>query len=336
MGRGEMEALLGTEIAGIRMRNPVLVCSGTWGNGREYAEWMDPGGLGGIITKSVTLRPCAGNPPPRLWETPCGMLNSIGLENPGLEVFLERDLPWLAGMGVPVWVNVAGFSEEEYAKVAGEVCAAGLAAALELNISCPNVRKRGMHFSASAEDAARLVSRVKERCDLPLFVKLSPRTADMKGMCAAVARAGADGLSLVNTLPAMAIDIEKGVPGLGNATGGLSGPAIHPVAVLAVWEAFASVDIPIIGMGGIWGWEDAVELIMAGASAVAVGTLNFVDPWAPLAVAEGIADFLSRKGIAGVAGLVGVAHRGGFGAQADGGGAGSQERTERHGKGEMI
>ncbi len=301
-----------TELAGIRMQNPVMVCSGTWGNGREYAEWIDPGALGGIITKSVTLRPCPGNPPPRIWETPSGMLNSIGLENRGLAAFLEEDLPWIAGFGVPVFVNVAGFSEEEYAEVAAEVCASGLAAAVELNISCPNVKKGGLHFSSSHEDAARMVSRVRERADLPVFVKLSPRLNDLKGMCAAVARAGADGLSLVNTIPAMSIDVERAVPRLGNVTGGLSGPAMHPVAVLAVWEAYQSVGIPIVGMGGIWGWEDAVEMIMAGATAVAVGTVNFVDPGAPLAVVEGIRGFMTRKGVARVGELVGLAHRGGF------------------------
>ena len=304
--------MLETEIAGIRMGNPVLVCSGTWGNGREYAEWIAPGELGGIVTKSVTLRPCPGNPPPRLWETPSGMLNSIGLENRGLERFLEEELPWLAGLGVPVWVNVAGFSEEEYAEVAKEICSSGLASALELNISCPNVERGGMHFSADREDAARLVARVRDACDLPLFVKLSPRAVDMGSICAAVAAAGADGLSLVNTLPAMAIDIERAAPRLGNVTGGLSGPAIHPVAVLAVWEAYRSVGVPIIGMGGIWGWEDAVEMLMAGASAVAVGTLNFVDPEAPRAVVMGIRGFLERKGLHGVSDLVGLAHRGGF------------------------
>ncbi len=294
------------------MKNPVLVCSGTWGNGREYSEWLDPGELGGIITKSVTLKPCAGNRPPRLWETPSGMLNSIGLENRGLEAFLEEELPWLAGFGVPVWVNVAGFSEEEYVQVATEISVSGLAAALELNISCPNVRKGGLRFSESLGDAVRLVARVREKAELPLFVKLSPRTADMKAMCVAMAGAGADGLSLVNTVPAMAIDIERAKPRLGNVTGGLSGPAIHPVAVLAVWEAYQSVDIPIIGMGGIWGWEDAVEMIMAGAGAVGVGTLNFVDPGAPLRIVEGIERFLARKGLARVTELVGLAHRGGF------------------------
>ncbi len=307
-----MASCLETEIAGIRMRNPVLVCSGTWGNGREYAEWIDPGELGGIITKSVTANPCAGNRPPRVWETPCGMLNSIGLENRGLKAFLDDDLPWLAGFGVPVWVNVAGFSEEEYVEVASEVGASGFASALELNISCPNVKKGGLHFSSHRDSATRLVSRVRECTDLPLFVKLSPRTPDMKDLCAAVAGAGADGLSLVNTMPAMAIDIERGVPRLGNVIGGLSGPALHPMAVLAVWEAYLSVDIPIIGMGGVWGWEDAVELIMAGARAVAVGTLNFVNPRAPLEVAKGIEAFLARKGLAGVSELVGMAHHGGF------------------------
>ncbi len=297
---------LRVEITGITLRNPVLVSSGTFGNGREMSSWLDISGLGGVITKAVTLAPCPGNPPPRIWETPSGMLNSIGLENVGLERFLAHDLPWLHATGVPVWVNVAGFTSEEYVEVAREVSRSGMASALELNISCPNVKKGGIHFSADVGEAARLVESVKAEAELPLYVKLSPRSGDPAGFAKAMVGAGADGLSLINTMPAMAVDVETARPRLGNVTGGLSGPAIHPVAVRMVWEVAREVDVPVIGMGGIWGWRDAVELLMVGAHAVAVGTLNLVDPHASLDIVAGIASFMRRKGYARVEEMVGI------------------------------
>ncbi len=305
---------LRVEISGISLQNPVLACSGTFGNGREMSAWMDIRRLGGVMTKAVTLDPCAGNPPPRVWETPSGMLNAIGLENKGLERFLEEDLPWLHDMGVPVWVNVAGFTAAEYVEVAREVSRAKIASALELNISCPNVKKGGLHFSADESEAERLVSAVKGAVDIPVYVKLSPRTGDLRGFAGAMVRAGADGISLINTMPAMAVDVETARPRLGNLTGGLSGPAIHPVAVQMVWEVAQEVDVPIIGMGGIWGWRDAVEMLMVGADAVAVGTLNFTDPTATLGVVEGIAAFMRRKGYRRVGELVDLARRGRSGA----------------------
>lgn len=298
---------LEVELSGITLKNPLLVCSGTYGNGREYEEWLDLERLGGLITKSVTLHPCAGNPPPRLWETPSGMLNSIGLENKGLDSFLTQDLPWLSRLDLPVWVNVAGFSPEEYVQVAKEISRSGEAAALELNISCPNVKKGGIQFSSDSREAARLVEQVKGVVDIPLYVKLTPRSGDIAVMAMAVAEAGADGLSLINTFPAMAVDIETAKPRLANVTGGLSGPAIHPIAVLMVWEVARAVELPIIGMGGIWSWQDAVEMMMVGADAVAVGTLNFADPAAPLEILDGLTGFLERKGMASVARLVGMA-----------------------------
>lgn len=304
---GDERIDLAVEVAGIRLKNPVLVCSGTFGNGREYAEWMDLRELGGIITKAVTLRPCPGNPPPRLWEVASGLLNSIGLENKGLEAFLAEDLPWLSRLDLPVWVNVAGFALEEYREVGKEVSRSGMASALELNISCPNVKEGGIHFSSRPEDAARVVAAVREVSDIPVFVKLSQRVSDMGGMAARVAEAGADGLSLINSVPAMAVDVETCRPRLANVSGGMSGPAIHPLAVMAVWEARQAVDIPIIGMGGIWSWRDAVELLMVGADAVAVGTLNFVRPGAPLEIRDGILDFMRRKGKTKVRDLVGAA-----------------------------
>ena len=300
---------LEVELSGITLKNPLLVCSGTYGNGREYEEWLDLERLGGLITKSVTLHPCAGNPPPRLWETPSGMLNSIGLENKGLDSFLTQDLPWLSRLDLPVWVNVAGFSPEEYVQVAKEISRSGKAAALELNISCPNVKKGGIQFSSDSREAARLVEQVKGVVDIPLYVKLTPRSGDIAVMAMAVAEAGADGLSLINTFPAMAVDIETAKPRLANVTGGLSGPAIHPIAVLMVWEVARAVELPIIGMGGIWSWQDAVEMMMVGADAVAVGTLNFADPAAPLEILDGLTGFLERKGMASVARLVDMAQR---------------------------
>jgi len=297
------------EMSGIGMKNPVMVCSGTFGNAREYAEWMDVEALGGLITKAVTLKPCSGNPPPRLWEVPSGLLNSIGLENPGLDAFMAEDLPWLHRLDVPVWVNVAGFRMEEYVTVAEEISCSGMADALELNISCPNVGSGGLHFSSRPEEAARLVSRVREKANIPLYVKLSPRITDIRKMALLMRKAGADGLSLINTFPAMAVDVETAKPRLANLSGGLSGPAIHSIAVMAVWEVAEEVDLPIIGMGGIWSWEDAVELIMVGAHAVAVGTLNFMSPGAPLEVLKGIVDFMSRKGIYKVTELVGMTRR---------------------------
>lgn len=300
---------LRVEISGIPLKNPVLVCSGTFGNGREMSAWMDIRMLGGVMTKAVTRDPCVGNPPPRVWETPSGMLNAIGLENKGLEKFLAEDLPWLNGMGVPVWVNVAGFTVEEYVEVAQEVHRSGMASALELNVSCPNVKKGGLHFSAEESEAARLVGGVKDAVDIPVYVKLSPRTGDLRGFAKAMVRAGADGISLINTIPAMAVDVETARPRLGNVTGGLSGPAVHPVAVHMVWEVAQEVDVPIIGMGGIWGWRDAVEMLMVGADAVAVGTLNFTDPTAALRVVEGLASFMRRKGYHGVAELVDLVRR---------------------------
>ncbi|MEW6553147.1 MAG: dihydroorotate dehydrogenase [Actinomycetota bacterium] len=300
---------LGIEITGIRLKNPVLVSSGTFGNGREYAEWLDIEKLGGLTTKSVTLEPCPGNPPPRLWETPCGMLNSIGLENKGLEHFLAEELPWLSGLDLPVWVNVAGFSSGEYVELAREISGSGMADAIELNISCPNVKRGGIHFSADPLEASSLVERVKGVTDIPVYVKLTPRCGDLAAMARTLAAAGADGLSLINTVPAMAVDIETARPRLANLTGGLSGPAIHPIAVLAVWEVADAVDLPIIGMGGIWTWRDAVEMMMVGADAVAVGTLNFTAPAGTLDIIAGMADYLGRRGLATASQLVDMARR---------------------------
>jgi dihydroorotate dehydrogenase (NAD+) catalytic subunit len=300
---------LGIEIAGMRLKNPLLVCSGTFGNGKEFSEWIDIESLGGLITKAVTLQSCNGNPPPRLWEVPSGLLNSIGLENGGLEQFIEKDLPWLTGLDLPVWVNVAGFNDWEYVEIARQIAQSGMADAIELNISCPNVKKGGIQYSCHPEMAAGMVSKVREEVDMPLFVKLSPRVTDIKEIALSVEKAGADGLSLINTMPAMAIDVDTARPRLANITGGLSGPAIHPIAVVSVWEVADVVDIPIIGMGGIWSGYDALELMMAGATAVAVGTLNFSNPCAPLEILQEIEDFMVRKDIHTMSEVVGMTRR---------------------------
>ncbi len=303
---------LAVEITGINLRNPLLVCSGTFGNGREYCDWLNLEGLGGIITKAVTLLPCHGNPPPRLWEVTSGLLNSIGLENKGVEAFLQEDLAWLNRFDLPVWVNVAGFCDEEYVEVARTVSDSGMADAVELNISCPNVKHGGLQYSSSATEAARLTAMVRDAINLPLYVKLSARTADIKEMAMAVEKAGANGLSLINTFPAMAIDVETGKPRLANVSGGLSGPALHSIAVMAVWEVAEVVDIPIIGMGGVWNWKDAAELMMAGADAVAIGTLNFANPGAVVEIVGELRSFLTRKEFSGVSELVDLTRRGGI------------------------
>lgn len=289
--------------------NPVLVCSGTFGCGREYAEWVEVKRLGGLITKSVTPGPVAGNPPPRLWETPCGLINSIGLENEGVESFVHEDLPFLRGLGIPVVVSVAGFTLQDYLLVARRLSQEEGVSALELNLSCPNVDKGGLSLCQSPEEAAALVEAVKENTDKPLWVKLSYRVSDLPYLCRCVEKAGADALCLINTLPAMSIDPETAFPRVGNVVGGLSGPAIHPMAVLSVWEAYSSSSLPIVGMGGIWDWKDAVELMMAGAAAIGVGTLSFRDPRGALRILEGLVEFMRRKGYQKVSDLVGLARR---------------------------
>ena len=296
---------LGTRLAGLELPNPVLVCSGTFGTGDEYGSLLDVSALGGIFSKAVTLEPCSGNPPPRIWETPSGMLNAIGLQNKGLDAFLAEDLPRLLGHGVPVIVNVAGFSEEEYVETASRLDGVAGVSGLELNVSCPNVREGGIHFGLDPEQLGNLVGAVRRACSLPLLVKLSPQVADIGSMGRTAAAAGADGLSLVNTFPGMAVDVESWKPRLANITGGLSGPAVHPLAVRAVWEAARSVDLPIVAMGGISRWEDAVEMFLVGASAVAVGTALFSNPEAPLDILRGIEEYLERKGVGGLRGLIG-------------------------------
>lgn len=298
---------LSVEVAGIRMKNPVLVASGCFAYGKEYAGYFDPSRLGGIMVKGVSLEPWPGNPGPRVAETPAGLLNAIGLQNPGLDRFLDHDLPWLRRFDTAVIVNVIGKSVEEYRAVAAALDGAPGVAGLELNISCPNIKEGGLSFGRSPEAAAAVVAAVRGATRLPLIVKLSPNTADIAAMARAVAAAGADALSAVNTLVGLAIDADAGRPVLGNTFGGLSGPAVKPVALALVWQAARAVDLPVIGMGGISTGRDAAEFLLAGAAAVAVGTATFVDPLAPVRVIEELEAFLASKGIARAADLVGGA-----------------------------
>lgn len=288
---------LSVELAGLKLRNPVMPASGCFGFGREYAKYYPLNQLGAVVVKAVTRLPRQGNPTPRVAEVTGGMLNAIGLANPGLEAVLNHELPWLAKQDVPVIVNVAGAAVEEYVEVARSIADSGLAAAIELNVSCPNVKAGGISFGVDPGVLKNLVAEVKQVCRIPLFVKLTPNVTDIRELALAAQAGGADGLSLINTLIGMKIDLNSRRPVLANKIGGLSGPAVKPVAVRMVHETAQVVDIPIIGMGGIATGADAVEFIMAGASAVMVGTANFTNPLAcPNIIAE-IRDFMLENGI---------------------------------------
>ncbi len=301
---------LGVSLAGIPLANPVLTASGTFGYAREYAGLVDLGAIGAIVVKGVSLEPWPGNPPPRTVETASGMLNAIGLENPGVDHFIDTDLPYLAGLGVPIIVNVVGRTPAEYAEVARRLTGPAGVAGLEANISCPNVKEGGLSFGADPDIAAGLVAGMRRVTGLPLIVKLTPNVTDIVTLAHRVVDAGADGLSLINTLVGMAIDPEACRPVLANGTGGLSGPAIKPVALALVYRVAAAVTVPIVGMGGIFTGRDAVEFLMVGASAVAVGTATFIDPGAPARVAREIAGFMAGHGYARVHEMVGRANPG--------------------------
>lgn len=300
---------LAVNLGGIKMKNPVATASGTFGFGLEYRPYIDLQRLGAIIVKGTTTSPRAGNPPPRIAETPSGMLNAIGLQNPGVDRVVEEILPRLAGLDTPVIVNIAGDTVEDYALVARKLDGAPGVAGLEVNISCPNVKKGGIQFGSDPRSAAEVTRAVKSSTGLPVIVKLSPNVTDMAAMAVAVAEAGADALSMINTLLGMAIDVDRRRPVLGNVTGGLSGPAVRPVAVRAVWQVYRAVELPILGMGGIMTARDALEFILAGATAVAVGTANFVNPRATLEVVEGIQQYMRENGFSDINELTGLAHR---------------------------
>lgn len=296
---------LSVTVAGIRLKNPVLTASGTFGYGDEFAEFVDLNKLGGVIVKGISLKPIKGNPPPRIWETPAGMLNAIGLENPGVDVFLERKLPYLRKFDTPVIVNVFGYSLDEYVGVVERLDGVSGVAGLEVNISCPNVKAGGIVFGTNVKASHDLLSALRKVTSLPLIAKLSPNVTDITEFARAAKDAGCDGLSLINTLLGMAIDVRCRKPRLANCTGGLSGPAIRPVAVRMVWQAARAVDLPIIGMGGIVTAEDALEFILAGAAAVAVGTANFINPRATADVVDGLTALLREQGVDRIADLIG-------------------------------
>lgn len=290
-------------IAGIRMKNPVITASGTYGFGREYAKFYDLSKLGGISVKGLTLKPREGNKPPRIAETPAGILNSVGLQNPGIDVFLNEELPFLRGYDVAVIANIAGNTIEEYCEMAERL--ADKVDAVELNISCPNVKEGGVAFGTKCDSVYNITKQVKKYCKVPLIVKLSPNVTDIKEIAVAAEEAGADCLSLINTLLGMSIDIRTRRPVLANVVGGLSGPAVKPVAVRMVWQAAQAVKIPIIGMGGITAWEDAVEFMLAGADAIMVGTANFVNPYAPVEILEGMRKYCEENNFASMSDLKG-------------------------------
>jgi len=288
---------LTVDLGGLKLRNPVMPASGCFGFGREYSEYYSLDTLGAVVVKATTLKPRLGNPTPRVTEVTGGMLNAIGLANPGLSKVLTEELPWLERQNVPIFVNVAGDTVEDYCSVVDEVCRSGLAQAIELNVSCPNVELGGLAFGVNSSVLRGLVEEVRKVCTLPLYVKLSPNVTRIQDLAVAAASGGADGLSLINTLVGMQIDLATRKPALANKTGGLSGPAIKPVAVRMVYEVAREVNLPIIGMGGICSGRDAAEFIMAGAWAVEVGTANFTDPYAcPRIVAE-LKSFMEAEGI---------------------------------------
>lgn len=296
---------LRVHIGSLVLTNPVMTASGTFGYGAEFAGLLDLSRLGALIVKGISLAPRAGNPPPRIVETACGMLNAIGLENVGLERFLSEKMPYLRQCGTRVIVNILGDTVDDYAQLADRFATVQGVDALEVNISCPNVDKGGVAFGAEPDMAASVVRAVKQYAGQPVIVKLSPNVTDIALMARAVEEAGADAISLINTLIGMAIDIHSRRPKLANRTGGLSGPAVKPVALRMVWQAAQAVRIPVIGIGGIATAEDALEFILAGASAVQVGTANFYNPQAAMEIIDGISAYLSRYQESSLAAIVG-------------------------------
>lgn len=294
---------LSVDLGGIRMANPVTVASGTFGYGKEYADLVDVTKLGAITVKGIRLHPWNGNPLPRHVEVPGGMINAIGLQGPGVEGFIRDYMPFLQKVGIPVIVNIWGTSTEEYAEVARHLSDVPGVSGLELNISCPNVKEGGHAFGTDPKTVANLVSIVRSATSLPILPKLAPNVPDIKVFVRAAQESGANAISMINTIPAMAIDIETRKPILANKVGGLSGSAIHPVAVKLVYEAAQVSTVPILAMGGIMGPDDAIELLIAGATAVAVGTANFIDPSTPFRVIDGIAAYLERHDMPSVKSL---------------------------------
>jgi dihydroorotate dehydrogenase (NAD+) catalytic subunit len=303
---------LRTRLAHVELPNPILTASGCAGSGRELADFFDVAKIGAVVTKSVMLTPRAGRPTPRMAETPSGMLNSIGLQGPGIDAFLRRDLPWLLARGARAVVSIAGSTVAEFGELAARLSGASGVTAVEVNISCPNVEHRGQVFACDPVAAASVVETVRSllRPDIPLVAKLAPDVTDIVAVAAACVAAGADGLSMINTLLGMAIDTQAMRPVLAGITGGLSGPAIRPIAVRCIWQVHeAFPDVPIIGMGGVRNGRDALELILAGAAMVSVGTAIFHDPSACLRIVRELEEDLASRGIGRLADVIGLAHQ---------------------------
>lgn len=300
------EVDLRVDLAGVKLKNPVLAASGTFGFGREYSQFYDLGELGGVCAKGLTLHPREGNPAPRVAETPMGMLNSVGLQNPGVDAFITDELPFLRRFDTKIIANISGNTPEEYGVMCEKLSAAGVDM-IEVNISCPNVRAGGLAYGTRPELAAEVTRTAKAHAGkVPVMVKLSPNVTDITEIAKAVEGAGADALSLINTIRGMRIDVNTRRPVLRMNTGGLSGPAVLPVAVRMVWEVSQAVKLPILGMGGVSKGEDAAQMMLAGASAVAVGAALFADPFAPLAVRDGLAALCQRQGVSAVRELTGA------------------------------
>lgn len=296
---------LSVKIAGVEFNSPLIAASGTFGFGREYGELYPLENLGGISCKGITLKRRDGNPVPRVAETPSGMLNAVGLQNPGVDVFIKEDLPWLKQQNTVVIANIAGNTPEEYCEMAEKLSDTDIDM-IELNISCPNVKSGGVQFGTSCESVGAITDAVRKHCTKPLIVKLSPNVTDIVSIAKSAEANGADAISMINTLTGMRIDINTRRPIIRNNTGGMSGPAIFPVAVRMVWQVASAVKIPIIGMGGISTWQDAVEMLIAGASALQIGTVFFSDPYAPIKINEGINRFLDENGLKSVTELTGT------------------------------
>lgn len=293
---------------GLRLKNPVLTASGTFGYGLEYADFIDLSRLGGFIVKGTTLAPRQGNDSPRMVETPSGMINAVGLQNKGVDHFIKNIYPLIRDCGTEVIVNVSGASVDDYASVAERLEPLEGIHAIEVNISCPNVKAGGMAFGTTTAGAAQVTAAVRRHWPRHLMVKLSPNVTDITEIAAAVEAEGADSVSLINTLLSMAVDVERRRPALSTVTGGLSGPAVRPVAVRMVWQTARRVKIPVVGLGGIVSARDALEFIMAGATAVQVGTANFIDPAVTVKIVDGIADYMLRHGDADINALRGIIH----------------------------
>ncbi|MGD9677880.1 MAG: dihydroorotate dehydrogenase [Vulcanibacillus sp.] len=301
-----MSKRLQVKLGDITLDNPIMPASGCFGFGREYAELYDLSQLGAIVVKATTIEERLGNPTPRIAETPSGMLNSIGLQNPGVEYVINKEIPWLAQFNAPIIVNVAGTKIEDYVEVVERVSNIADVGIIELNISCPNVKSGGIAFGTDPKTAYDLTKAVRAVCKKPLYVKLTPNVTDIVSMAKTVEDAGADGISMINTLIGMRFDLRTKKPILANKIGGLSGPAIKPVALRMIYEVYRHVSIPIIGMGGISSAEDVAEFFLAGASAVQVGTANFVDPYVMPKIIEDLNEVLDKMGVKNISDLIGV------------------------------